>query len=97
MKMKTKTKSILPILLAIPLALASCGKKDDKSTSAEADKVKPEGEYPLSTCVVSGEDLGTMGKVVEYDYKGTTVKFCCKSCIPDFEADPQKFLAKLKK
>jgi len=92
-----KTKSILPILLAIPLALASCGKKDDKPSSADPDKVKAAGDYPLTTCVVSGETLGEMGKPIEYDYKGTMVKFCCKSCIPDFEKDPEKYLAKLKK
>ena len=52
--------------------------------------------YPLTTCVVSGEELGGMGDPVEYDHNGTTVKFCCKNCIKDFQAKPEKFLAKLK-
>ena len=94
-----KTKSILALLLAVPLALASCsndkpdaaGGSDKKSTNTTG------GEYPLTTCVVSGEELGTMGKPVVVVHEGTTVKFCCKSCIPEFEEDPAKYIAKLKK
>jgi len=52
--------------------------------------------YPLSTCIVSDEKLGEMGKPVMVDYKGQQVGFCCKSCIGDFEKDPAKYLAKLK-
>jgi YHS domain-containing protein len=52
--------------------------------------------YPLTTCIVSGDKLGDMGKPVMVDYKGQQVGFCCKSCIDDFEKDPSKYLAKLK-
>ena len=52
--------------------------------------------YPLTTCIVSGDKLGDMGKPVMVDYKGQQVGFCCKSCIDDFEKDPAKYLAKLK-
>ena len=52
--------------------------------------------YPLTTCIVSGDKLGDMGKPVMVDYKGQQVCFCCKSCIDDFEKDPSKYLAKLK-
>jgi YHS domain-containing protein len=52
--------------------------------------------YPLTTCIVSGDKLGDMGKPVIVDYKGQQVGFCCKSCIDDFEKDPSKYLAKLK-
>jgi len=51
--------------------------------------------YPLTTCIVSGDKLGDMGKPVMVDYKGQQVGFCCKSCIDDFEKDPSKYLAKL--
>lgn len=51
--------------------------------------------YPLTTCIVSGDRLGEMGKPVMIDYKGQQVGFCCKSCIGDFEKDPAKYLAKL--
>jgi hypothetical protein len=92
-----KTKSILGLLIAGPLALVSCsndvtgGGDSDKKTTGSTG-----GEYPLTTCVVSDEKLGSMGEPVEVVHEGTTVKFCCKSCIPDFEKDPAKYIAKLK-
>ncbi len=49
---------------------------------------------PAEKCIVSGETLGEMGKPVEYAYQGKTLKFCCKSCVPKFEKDPAKYLAK---
>jgi hypothetical protein len=53
--------------------------------------------YPLKTCVVSGEQLGgDMGKPIIINYQGTEVHFCCKDCIKKFNADPAKYLAKLK-
>jgi len=52
--------------------------------------------YPLDTCVVSGEKLGSMGEPVVVTHNGTEVKLCCKGCIKKFEAEPEKFVAKLK-
>jgi YHS domain-containing protein len=51
--------------------------------------------YPLTTCIVSDDKLGEMGKPISIDYKGQQVSFCCKSCIGSFEKDPSKYLAKL--
>jgi len=53
--------------------------------------------YPLTTCVVSGEKLGEMGAPVVTNYKGTEVRFCCSGCVKKFNADPDKYLAKLDK
>lgn len=52
--------------------------------------------YPLQTCVVSGEKLGGMGKPVSITHEGTEVKFCCKSCLKDFNADPAKYVKMVK-
>jgi YHS domain-containing protein len=88
-------KPTLPLTIALLLTVAtSCSKPDKSADSREGSGAS--GEYPLTTCVVSGETLGAMGAAVEYDHEGTTVKFCCKSCIPEFEASPEKFLAKLR-
>lgn len=63
------------------------------STWADGDaKLKP---YPLTTCLVSGEKLGGMGKPFVYQYKDQEIKFCCKSCLKDFNKDPEKYLKKL--
>lgn len=87
----------VPALL-IPVALfASCSRNEDPGSGENAPASASAGvDYPLMTCVVSGEELGSMGDPVVHDYKGTTVKFCCKNCIPKFEADPEAFLSKLK-
>lgn len=51
--------------------------------------------YPLKTCVVSDEKLGSMGKSYVHKHEGREVQFCCKSCLKDFNKDPKKFLKKL--
>lgn len=51
--------------------------------------------YPLTTCIVSGEKLGEMGKPVVIIKDGQEVKLCCKSCIKDFEKEPEKFLKEI--
>ncbi len=52
--------------------------------------------YPLKTCVVSGEKLGGMGKPVAVTHDGTEVLLCCKSCMKDFKADPDKYVKMVK-
>ena len=52
--------------------------------------------YPLNKCVVSDEDLGTMGKAVKVTHEGTGVYLCCKSCTKDFHKDAAKFTAMVK-
>jgi YHS domain-containing protein len=51
--------------------------------------------YPLTTCLVTGEKLGSMGTPVVKVYDGQEVKFCCKSCVKKFEAAKTKYLKKL--
>jgi hypothetical protein len=53
--------------------------------------------YPLKTCVVSGNELGSMGKPITKVYNDQEIKLCCKPCIKKFEANPAKYLGKLKK
>ena len=59
---------------------------------AKDEKAKP---YPLTTCIVSDETLGEMGKPVVFVYKGQEIKLCCKSCRKDFNKDPKQYLKKL--
>ena len=63
-------------------------------TPANAADAKP---YPLKTCLVSGNELGSMGKPITKVYNGQEIKFCCKPCIKKFEANPSKYLSKLPK
>ena len=68
--------------------------------AAEKAAPAPKSAYPLTTCVVSDEKLGEMGKPVEYVYKEAgkpdrVVLFCCKDCVKDFQKEPAKYLKKL--
>ncbi|MGJ8643056.1 MAG: hypothetical protein ACSHX9_06580 [Luteolibacter sp.] len=84
------------LLLLSPLAFVSCNKEtsevDTNTPDAESAAVKP---YPLDVCTVSGEKLGSMGDPVVINHEGQEIKFCCDSCIPKFEKDPEKYLGKL--
>jgi YHS domain-containing protein len=51
--------------------------------------------YPLQTCVVGGEKLGSMGEPVNYVIGTTLVRFCCAHCTGAFEKDPTKYLTKV--
>ena len=53
-------------------------------------------DYPLKTCVVSGEKLGEHGKPVKVTSEGTDVWLCCKSCVKDFNKEPAKFVKMVK-
>lgn len=83
----------LPILFLVTIAslsLVACTEDPSTDENASTDP------YPLDTCVVSGEPLGSMGEPIVVEHEGTTVKLCCKECIEKFESDPDKYVAKLK-
>lgn len=56
-------------------------------------KTTPSASYPLKKCVVSGEELGSMGEPVAYKWGDVEVQFCCSDCVEKFEKEPEKFLA----
>ncbi len=51
--------------------------------------------YPLTTCPVSGEALGSMGEPVTFVYNNRLVRFCCNGCVRGFKKDPAAALAAL--
>lgn len=60
---------------------------------------KPAGvtPYPLKTCIVTDNTLGSMGDEQRIVHDGREIKFCCKPCIAKFRKNPAKYLAKIKK
>ena len=59
----------------------------------------PKVEYPLQTCIVSGEHLEA-GQMVVYVHKeqgrpDRVMHFCCRKCLAKFKSDPAKYLEKL--
>lgn len=53
--------------------------------------------YPLKTCVITDEPLGTpeMGEPVDAIYGTQLVRFCCAGCIKSFEKKADVYLAKI--
>ncbi len=45
------------------------------------------------TCPVTGDLLGADGKPMKVQLRGRTVFVCCKGCMDDLKANPQKYLA----
>lgn len=88
--MKSCCRAFGMLGLALLVAAAAGFAGDDKTKPAWKGDV-----YPLDTCVVSGQKLGSMGAPVVKDYDGREVRFCCESCVPKFEADKAKYLKKI--
>ncbi len=73
-------------------------KKDPAAYIAKLDAAVIEQQseqYPLSTCPISGGELGSMGEPISVVYAGRLVKFCCAMCVPKFEADPMPTIKKI--
>lgn len=72
------------VVVTPPLAANAAGEK----TSA----AKP---YPLTVCIVTDNDLGSMGDEQAIVHEGQTIKFCCAPCVSRFRKNPAKYLGKL--
>lgn len=81
---------ILAITAALATGfLASCA---TGGGTASLGGAKP---YPLKTCIVTDNDLDSMGDTQTIVHEGQVVKFCCEPCVGKFEKNPAKFLGKL--
>ena len=60
-----------------------------------AEETKKADGYPLDTCVVSGEKLGSMGDAHTFVEGNQEVQLCCASCQKDFNKDKKANLAKI--
>lgn len=111
--MKT-TRQLLPLLalvaslLSLPTAArataapaAAPGRLVAPADSDAAWLAQARAAYPLTTCVVSGENLsGAPGETLERIYRhdgqpDRLVRFCCTPCTEDFAKDPERYLARL--
>lgn len=109
MKKSFSRRSVLSLMAAFVLAgwtgtVAGCGSAHDHGShdhgtpgaTSPAPVADPSAKpYPLKTCVVSGEELGSMGEPMRFNYKGQEIKLCCKGCEKDFRKDPERFLQKI--
>lgn len=86
--MKIKLTQLFAAAL-LGLSLTACTTPGGAST---AGGTKP---YPRTTCLVTGNDLDSMGGAITKVYGKQEVKFCCKPCVKKFEANQAQYMAKL--
>jgi len=82
-----------PKLMAANCAMPGCCGGMAETTTIADSKTTPD---LLTTCPVSGDKLGEMGKPFTFTYKDQEVKLCCKSCKKDFDKNPEKYIAKIR-
>ena len=73
---------------SVPFVLAPSGEiVVTKATQADAKAVAA-----MKICPVSKEDLGSMGGPLKVTRDGKSTFICCKGCLKDLQANPDKFL-----
>jgi YHS domain-containing protein len=88
-----KTLLIASAIMAIALTCHSPLFADDQTNSVSATPHTPPPKPDLlTTCPVSGDKLGEMGKPFVFVYKGQEVKLCCPDCKTDFDKAPKKYM-----
>lgn len=93
-KTESKTEAAPPAD-AVGLVLKDLPKDDQEALSKlSADDLKL--ALAQEKCPVGGQ-LGSMGKPIKVMVKGQAVFVCCKGCVDPLKADPDKYLAMLKK
>ena len=51
--------------------------------------------YPMTTCPLTGEELGSMGEPIQLVHGTRLVQLCCKGCVKGFMKNPAKTMEKL--
>lgn len=88
--MRRTSIATLIFMMLVCLSISFASSKVSQAQSAEKGRVINE------ICPVMG---GKVDKDTPYtaEYKGKTIGFCCPSCVTAFNAEPEKYMAKLKK
>ena len=89
-------KTSLIIALTIAAFLPSVTTAEAKSPGRSDAAAKGTKPYPLKTCMVTDNGLGSMGDEQRLVHQGQEIKFCCKPCIAKFKKNPAKYLPKLR-
>ena len=88
-------KTPKPLIISAVLALLAATPLAGRAADTDSKDAKDAKGYPLTTCVVSGEKLGEMGKPYTFTHDGREVQLCCKNCLKDFNKEPAKYIKKI--
>ena len=80
------TTRLVTIALAVVVSASIGG-----GSTAQAS-TKP---YRAKTCLVTDNDLNSMGDKQGFVHKGQKIMVCCEPCIGKFKKNPEKYLKKL--
>lgn len=96
------------MLALLGLTLGACAGDADEptiedQTAADERPDQPEDttpvaldtSYPLDSCPVSKEELGSMGEPVKIDHDGREIMLCCDGCRDEFEENAEELLTEV--
>ncbi len=105
MIMKTKKKHLVFAVLFVGLIMLNGCKKSEPAPSETSDTMQEMHGHMMdepakeiasaveqTTCPVMG---GAINKAIFTEHKGKKVYFCCSPCKEKFDAEPEKYIAKL--
>jgi YHS domain-containing protein len=78
------------VLLIGLVMMTGCKKSEPSASSGSQEVVAAAVEQTI--CPVMGNPIN---KQYFTEYRGKKVYFCCPACKPEFEKNPEKYLAKL--
>ena len=93
--MKTIKQVFAALLFAGLVTGALSARADDGHSDQKAKKDADAKPFPAAKCLISGEGLDSMGKPYVMVVDGQELKFCCKSCVEDYEKDKVGFMKKV--
>lgn len=89
--LKASLATAILLALAAPFAMAQSNAPATRPSAVKG----PAKPYLLKVCLITDNDLDSMGDEVSIVYQGQTIKFCCQPCEKKFLRSPEKYLAKL--
>ncbi|MHC4645492.1 MAG: YHS domain-containing protein [Planctomycetota bacterium] len=83
---------LVGLLLTAAAVLYGCKEKSQPAASPEETAPAASAAIEQTNCPVMG---GAINKNIFTEYKGKKVYFCCAACEDKFNAEPEKYVAKL--
>ena len=92
-----KNRFLTLVVLGLALGMGGYTASAEEKTPEKTPATKPVAKAAAinKICAVEGGDH-TVDPDFYTMYKGMKIGFCCKDCIAEFEAEPEKFVAQLK-
>ena len=85
-------KWIAMIAVTGALILTGCGGEDGHGDHDHDKGDSHSKAYPFKTCLVSGEEIGSMGEPKVFIHEGQEIKLCCPACEKEFKAHTAKYM-----